>query len=66
MLIITINQKIYHIEELQSSYNGKITLYINTGGLRQATIGDERFLKIKKADSVKPHNEILIGQQKST
>ena len=66
MLIISINQKMYSFEELQSSSNGRITLYINTGGLRQATIEDERFLKITKADSIKPHNEILIGQQKST
>jgi hypothetical protein len=66
MLIITINQKIYSFEELQSSFNGRITLYINTGGLRQATIEEERFLKITKAESIKPHQEILISPQRST
>jgi hypothetical protein len=61
MLIINIA-----IEEINSSFTGQIMLYLNTGGVRKATIEEERFLKVIKADSIKPHSEILIGQQRST
>jgi hypothetical protein len=54
------------IDEIQSSFTGQITLYLNTGGVRKATIEEERFLKVIKADSIKPHIETLISPQRST
>lgn len=54
------------IDEIQSSFTGQITLYLNTGGVRKATIEEERFLKVIKADSAKPVQQILVGQQRST
>ena len=61
MLIINIA-----LTEITSSYSGQIVLYLNTGGVRKATIEQERSLKVIKADTIKPQPEILISQQKST
>jgi hypothetical protein len=61
MLIINIL-----LDEIPSSFTGQVILYLNTGGVRKATIEEERFLKVIKADSIKPQQETLISPQRST